>query len=245
MSCKIWSVKEVNELIENFKKGLTIEQIAELHDRTIISIYFKRRNLLSQLYYNKTFNENDILSIFNISYDTLIYYINRDKPPPSDYSDINFSNKGKLWSGDEDILLIENLKRNLPLYKISEIHQRTIKGIDARILYLACKLHINGISKARIISKLKINEDDYTLSILKYKENMLVDKESLVNHGKRWEKHEEISLIDNIYEKKTLYELSNEMHRSPRAIILKLKSILSKIEDDRHKIIGFLFENKI
>jgi len=67
-------------------------------------------------------------------------------------------NLGKLWSKDEEKLLLQELSENLDIEKISINHERTTGGIIAKINDIAYKMYINNISMDEIIEKTKLDE---------------------------------------------------------------------------------------
>jgi hypothetical protein len=67
-------------------------------------------------------------------------------------------NLGKLWSQDEENLLLQQISENIDIETIAIKHERTIGGISSRINDIAYKMHTNNISIDEIFEKTKIDE---------------------------------------------------------------------------------------
>jgi hypothetical protein len=68
------------------------------------------------------------------------------------------SNTGKKWTDEEEILLLEELSKNINMQVIAQNHHRTCGGINARRREIAYKLHSKNNSMEEIISKTKLDE---------------------------------------------------------------------------------------
>ena len=87
------------------------------------------------------------------------------------YSDKEYpSNLGQKWSDEEEILLLEELSKNIDIQLIAQSHNRTIGGINARRKQIVYKLYSNNISIEEIILKTKL-EKDQIIEIIKRRQN--------------------------------------------------------------------------
>lgn len=80
------------------------------------------------------------------------------------------SNLGQKWSDEEEILLLEELSKNIDIQLIRQSHNRTIGGINARRKQIVYKLYSNNISIEEIILKTKL-EKDQIIEIIKKRQN--------------------------------------------------------------------------
>jgi Glu-tRNA(Gln) amidotransferase subunit E-like FAD-binding protein len=80
------------------------------------------------------------------------------------------SNLGQKWSDEEEILLLEELSKNIDIQLIAQSHNRTIGGINARRKQIVYKLYSNNISIEEIILKTKL-EKDQIIEIIKRRQN--------------------------------------------------------------------------
>ena len=80
------------------------------------------------------------------------------------------SNLGQKWSDEEEILLLEELNKNLDIQVIAQYHNRTIGGINARRKQIVYKLYSNNISIEEIILKTKLDKDQI-IEIIKRRQN--------------------------------------------------------------------------
>ena len=67
-------------------------------------------------------------------------------------------NLGKLWSKDEEKLLLQEISENIDIEAIAIKHERTIGGIASKINDIAYKMYIDNISIDKIFEKTKIDE---------------------------------------------------------------------------------------
>jgi len=88
------------------------------------------------------------------------------------YSDKEYpSNLGQKWSDEEEILLLEELSKNIDIQLIAQYHNRTTGGINARRREIAYKLYNNNNSMEEIILKTKLDEDQIIETIKKLQNN--------------------------------------------------------------------------
>ena len=91
----------------------------------------------------------------------------KSKNPDKEYP----SNTGQKWTDEEEILLLEELNKNIDIHIISQCHNRTTGGIEARRRVIAYKLYKNNNSMEEIILKTKLEEDQIIETIKKLKNN--------------------------------------------------------------------------
>ena len=80
------------------------------------------------------------------------------------------SNIGKKWNGDEEKILLEELKKNIDIEFIAKTHNRTIGGINSRRQQIAYKLHCTNVSIEKIIEITKLDRFQI-LETIKKREN--------------------------------------------------------------------------
>ena len=85
------------------------------------------------------------------------------------------SNKGKKWTDKEEKLLLEELSKNMDINTISNIHNRTIGGINSRRREIAYNLYIAKINIDEIIKKTKLNKSEI-LETINRRENISIKK---------------------------------------------------------------------
>ena len=78
----------------------------------------------------------------------------KSKNPDKEYP----SNTGQKWTDEEEILLLEELSKNIDIQLIAQYHNRTTVGINARRREIAYKLYNNNNSMEEIILKTKLDE---------------------------------------------------------------------------------------
>jgi hypothetical protein len=91
----------------------------------------------------------------------------KSKNPDKEYP----SNTGQKWSDEEEILLLEELSKNIDIQLIAQYHNRTTGGINARRREIAYKLYNNNNSMEEIILKTKLDEDQIIETIKKLQNN--------------------------------------------------------------------------
>ena len=99
----------------------------------------------------------------NKDYWDMVRISNEDKEYPS--------NTGQKWTDEEETLLLEELSKNIDIQLISQFHNRTIGGINARRREIAYKLYSNNTSMEDIILKTKLDEDQIIETIKKRQHN--------------------------------------------------------------------------
>ena len=82
------------------------------------------------------------------------------------------SNTGQKWTDEEETLLLEELSKNTDIQAISQCHNRTTGGINARRREIAYKLYSNNISMEEIILKTKLNEHQIIETIKRRQTNV-------------------------------------------------------------------------
>jgi len=88
--------------------------------------------------------------------------------PDKDYP----SNTGQKWTDEEEILLLEELSKNMDIELIAKCHSRTTGGINARRREIAYKLYSNNnTSMEEIILKTKLDEHIIIETITKRQNN--------------------------------------------------------------------------
>ena len=91
----------------------------------------------------------------------------KSKNPDKEYP----SNTGQKWTDEEEILLLEELSKNIDIQLIAQYHNRTTGGINARRREIAYKLYSNNNSMEDIILKTKLDEDQIIETIKKLQNN--------------------------------------------------------------------------
>ena len=82
------------------------------------------------------------------------------------------SNFGQKWTDSEEVLLLEELDKNIDMQTIAQCHGRTIGGINARRKLIACKLYSKNVSMEVIVSKTKLNEEQIVETMDKQKNSL-------------------------------------------------------------------------
>ena len=80
------------------------------------------------------------------------------------------SKMGQKWTDEEESLLLEELNKNMDIETISQTHNRTIGGINARLRDIAYKMYLKNISMEEIIKKTKLNPE-YIRQTIEKKQN--------------------------------------------------------------------------
>ena len=135
-------------------------------------------------------------------------------------------NLGKLWTKDEENLLLQELSENFDIEKIAINHERTIGGIIAKINDIAYKMYIRNISIAEIIEKTKLDE--------KKLEEVIEKKKAKIKSGKKI--NDSIKIYDNsdkLVRKSDIIEIKND--------IKELKILMKKMNEMIKAI--YQFEN--
>jgi|688.fasta_scaffold718034_2 hypothetical protein len=142
-------------------------------------------------------------------------------------------NLGKLWTKDEENLLLQELSENFDIEKIAINHERTIGGIIAKINDIAYKMYIRNISLAEIIEKTKLDEKKLEEVIEKKKakiqsgkkiEEVIEKKKVKIKSGKKI--NDSIKIYDNsdkLVRKSDITEIKND--------IKELKILMKKMNE--------------
>ena len=69
---------------------------------------------------------------------------------------VNHSNVGKIWTDEEENILMEELNSFMDITTIANLHGRTTYGIECRLIQIVYKLHMNGNSIEEIMKKTKL-----------------------------------------------------------------------------------------
>lgn len=72
----------------------------------------------------------------------------------------NPSRHGKRWSKDEETKLFKELKDNMTIDNIADIHERTKGGIQSHIEKISVDMYNKGIDKEKIKELTKITLDE-------------------------------------------------------------------------------------
>ena len=118
-------------------------------------------------------------------------------------------NLGKLWTKDEENLLLQELSENFDIEKIAINHERTIGGIIAKINDIAYKMYVRNISISEIIEKTKL--DEKKLEEVIEKKKIQSGKKINDNTDKLVRKSDIIEIKYEIKELKILMKKMNEM----------------------------------
>uniref|UniRef100_A0A6C0KT40 Myb-like domain-containing protein n=1 Tax=viral metagenome TaxID=1070528 RepID=A0A6C0KT40_9ZZZZ len=132
----------------------------------------------------------------------------KSKNPDKEYP----SNTGQKWTDEEEILLLEELSKNIDIQLIAQYHNRTSGGINARRREIAYKLYNNNNSMEEIILKTKLDEDQIIETIKKLQNNPKKCK-SVIEIKKPFSIESEIGEIKNDIKelKNTIKELVEMM----------------------------------
>ncbi len=70
------------------------------------------------------------------------------------------NNKGKRWYKSEINQLLDEIKNNISIEQIAITHQRTVKAIKFRLLYIGNTMYKDKIEIDEILKITKVNEDE-------------------------------------------------------------------------------------
>lgn len=130
-------------------------------------------------------------------------------------------NLGQKWTEEEEIILLEELSKNIDIEVIAQSHQRTTGGILARCREIAYKMYCKNISIEEIILKTKMNQQQIIGIINKRENNNKVIEKSKIIIEKPFSLDSEIIDIKNDIKEmkntikelvemiKTIYEFEN------------------------------------
>ena len=89
------------------------------------------------------------------------------------------SNVGKIWTEEEENVLMEELNSSMGIATIASLNGRTAHGIECRIRQIVYKMHINGASIEEIASKTKLQAEEISTLISRQEKRMFkIPKES-------------------------------------------------------------------
>ena len=174
------------------------------------------------------------------------------------------SRVGKKWVDEEDAILIEEITNKIPLEDIALEHKRTIVGIKSRIIskIMYPKYKNDNVSMDDLSSEYNIEKElvEKYINKLEKKEkspkkeannankvNNVGDnkteeneKSLIVMHGKKWDKEQDIQLLDLYSEGYDIDIMANKFNRTKSSIKLRLlhlcfnyfKDDMIKIKDD-------------
>lgn len=126
---KSWDNNEEKELINEIEK-FTVEEIAELHKRTINGVKYRIIKILCEKQESGE-NINHFLVKFAINQQSIVDHVGKNKLAPSTYSMAR-----KRWSEYEDALLLKEADGNIDLTTMSQSHHRSPSSISLRLLRL-------------------------------------------------------------------------------------------------------------
>jgi hypothetical protein len=127
-------------------------------------------------------------------------------------------NVGKLWSDNEENLLLDELNDDIDIETIAENHGRKKGGIIARQREIAYKMYKKDISIEEIIKKTKLDNESIN-KIIERKENRYFKQKEVDNMSININKNDYIELRNNVS------ELKNEIN-DLRNIIEELVKII-------------------
>ena len=138
-------------------------------------------------------------------------------------------NIGKLWSKDEEKLLLQEISENIDIEAIATKHERTIGGISSKINDIAYKMYIDNISIDKIFEKTKLDE--------KTIEEVIKKKKAKIKIGK----NTDLFKIDNASNLKVIDRNNNSDIIEIKNDIKELKILMKKMNEMIKAI--YQFEN--
>lgn len=124
------------------------------------------------------------------------------------------SNAGQKWSNEEEILLLDELNKNMDIEIIAKKHNRSIGGINARRREIAYKLSSSNISIEDIIIKTKLDKEEI-LETIKRRQNKSIKNNIIIENTKilSTENQKTLSIENEIYGiKNGIYGIKNEIY---------------------------------
>jgi len=193
---KKWTDEEHKILLVNLSKKNELEKISEILGRTLNSIICKRDQIIYKEYKNNNeMNEEKfiekICDEFNITGKKFWEVINENNNRELEQIK-TFSRKGKIWTEEEQKILLLNLNKKFNLETISEILGRTVGSIRSKrdqIMYDEYDGYINNneINEdneaefiEKICDKFNIIEKDFWIIKNKY-DNYKLNKKNTGN----------------------------------------------------------------
>ena len=121
----------------------------------------------------------------------------KSQNPDKDYP----INLGKLWTDDEEKLLLDELNKNIDIKIIAENHNRTEGGIYCRCKAIAYKMYLENITIDEIKKKTKLDKN-----IIKE----LIEKKQNLRSSKMIKNNKNITIEDEVKEMKNeIKEMKN------------------------------------
>ena len=140
------------------------------------------------------------------------------------------SNAGKKWYNEEEILLLEELKKNIDIKTIAKNHERTKGAINSRCGHIAYRMYLKNIPMEEIIDKTKLDKMRIK-QIIDRKQNNIpkifksnIDK---INKTDKLESDDNELKNETVELKNKIIELKNE--------IVELKSEVIEIKNEIKK----------
>jgi hypothetical protein len=84
------------------------------------------------------------------------------------------SNTGQKWTHEEEIVLLDELSKNLDIDSIAQLHNRTIGGINARRKVIAYNMYNNNTPIDEILLKTKLDKEQLLDTIERIKNSTKV-----------------------------------------------------------------------
>ena len=129
------------------------------------------------------------------------------------FEDEEDSRVGLIWSHNEDLYLLQNIKENKSIEEIAIMHKRKEQGIRIRIKNVAFKLYKQGMNKKEISQKTKLNIDTI---------NEIIDE----NNCKK---------SNNFDVKKEILNIKNEIV-DIRLDMINIKTLIFEMKNDIFKL---------
>ena len=138
----------------------------------------------------------------------------------------NTSRIGKSWDNNEEKELINELDNpsGLSLEEIAKSHKRTVNGIIYRMMKIIHEKNQSGVNPSW--EKFSITQQ----SMLDYAKNLQdnkLDSSTYSMARKHWSGHEENLLLQEINGDADVITISQNHHRSPYSIKLRILKLLS------------------
>lgn len=150
-------------------------------------------------------------------------------------------NVGKLWSDNEENLLLEELNDDIDIETIAENHGRKKGGIIARQREIAYKMYKKDISIEEIIKKTKLDNESIN-KIIERKENQYFKQKEVDNISININKNDYIELRNDIYELKN--EI-NSLRNTTEELVKIIKDNKISIERINKKLFKYRNEQKL
>jgi len=144
--------------------------------------------------------------------------INRNSADHIETFSKNYLSKSRPWTKKEHIELINEIAAGTKVNLIAQNHNRTTGAVQTRIRKLK-----NG--KGQLSIRIKKALVDYDLS-----SNPITTKKSLIEVKKEWTKIEEKELVDSLYKKMNISEISIKINRTPSEVQEQINHLSKKKE---------------